>query len=82
LKENLDNAVPLNVHPFHLEGKTMILQWAFKLKNTLAIEESQHSNSCTLMVKEYACDKNGCVGCGVRFNVILQYATQTASTTK
>jgi len=53
LKENSDNAVQLNVCPFHLEGKTMILLWAFKLKKTLATEESQHPNGCRLMVKEY-----------------------------
>jgi hypothetical protein len=33
---------------------------------------------CKLMVKEYSCDKNGHVGCGVQFlNVIPHCATQS-----
>jgi hypothetical protein len=37
-----DKVVPLNVHPFRLKGKTLSLQWAFKLNGALATAEAWH----------------------------------------
>jgi hypothetical protein len=45
-----DKAVLLKVHPFCLTGKHTVPEWALKLNNVLAAEETWHLKYCTLKV--------------------------------